>query len=146
MLIAETRVVTNDNLWHGTTGGNDTTDKVFLLSIEEVLRYFGDSGQIYLGPEISSDPVPALSDQYNRNRIARNAIGTATFWWLRSTGTHSGGNIFIRMDGTVVVGGAVGINFQGMRLYDVRPALWIYIGDLPAYTPPTVAPVPDDDV
>ena len=162
VLIAETRVVTNNNLWHGTTGGNDTTDRIFLLSMEEVLNYFGDSGQIYLGPEISTDPVPALSDQYNRNRIARNASGAATFWWLRSPGFNSGVNIFIRMDGTVVMGGAAGINSHGMRLYDVRPALWLYTGTPPepTYEPPTTAdtetpepthtlptttPAPDDD-
>ena len=46
--IRETLVVTYDNPWFGTTGGMDTTDKVFLLSIEEVLRYFGDSGMLLL--------------------------------------------------------------------------------------------------
>ena len=42
--IAETKVVTKDNPWYGTSG-NPTTDKVFLLSIDEVIKYFGDSGQ-----------------------------------------------------------------------------------------------------
>jgi hypothetical protein len=28
------------------SGGNDTTDKIFILSIEEVVQYFGDSGQL----------------------------------------------------------------------------------------------------
>ena len=48
-LIAETTVITNSNPYCGTDGGNDTNDKIFLLSIEEVVRYFGDSGQYSSG-------------------------------------------------------------------------------------------------
>ncbi|MDR0490345.1 MAG: DUF6273 domain-containing protein [Oscillospiraceae bacterium] len=44
--ITETNVVNNDNPWYGTDGGPDTVDKIFLLSIEEVVRYFGDSGAL----------------------------------------------------------------------------------------------------
>ena len=33
-----------DNGWFWIRGGNDTVDYIFLLSIEEVVRYFGDSG------------------------------------------------------------------------------------------------------
>ena len=39
--------VMNDNPanpWYGTSGGNSTTDKIYLLSIAEVVKYFGDSG------------------------------------------------------------------------------------------------------
>jgi hypothetical protein len=35
----------NCNPWYGTSGGNPTVDKVFLLSIDEAVKYFGDSGQ-----------------------------------------------------------------------------------------------------
>ena len=35
-----------DNPWYGTSGGRNTTDKIFLLSIDEVVKYFGDSGQL----------------------------------------------------------------------------------------------------
>ena len=38
------KAVTKDN--YSTNGGNPAADKVFLLSIEEVIKYFGDSGQI----------------------------------------------------------------------------------------------------
>jgi hypothetical protein len=46
--IAETVVVNDDHRWYGTKGGADTNDKLFLLSIEEADRYFGDNGD-YLG-------------------------------------------------------------------------------------------------
>lgn len=42
--IIETTIKNPDNLWYGTIGGNDTRDKIFLLSIEEADRYFGNSG------------------------------------------------------------------------------------------------------
>jgi len=34
------------NPWYGTRGGENTIDRVFLLSLEEVVRYLGDSGQL----------------------------------------------------------------------------------------------------
>ena len=44
--IAETLVTNADNPWFGTPGGNDTTDRIFLLSLDELVQYFGDSGQL----------------------------------------------------------------------------------------------------
>jgi len=44
--ILETTVINNNNPWFDTSGGNDTVDKVFFLSLEEVIQYFGDSGQL----------------------------------------------------------------------------------------------------
>jgi hypothetical protein len=35
-----------DNPWYGTNGGNPTADKIFLLSLDEVVGYFGDSGDL----------------------------------------------------------------------------------------------------
>jgi len=44
--IIETRVENNDNPYLMISGGNDTNDKVFLLSLDEVLMYFGNSGEL----------------------------------------------------------------------------------------------------
>ena len=43
MRIRQTNVINNPNPWFGTSSGNNTTDRAFLLSVEEVVRYFGDS-------------------------------------------------------------------------------------------------------
>ena len=40
--IAQATVVNNNNQWLGTSGGNNTTDRVFLLSLDEVVSYLGD--------------------------------------------------------------------------------------------------------
>jgi len=41
--IVEKNISNPDNIWYGTTGGKDTRDKIFLLSLEEADRYFGNS-------------------------------------------------------------------------------------------------------
>ena len=64
--IVETNVMNNDNPWYGTDGGPDTVDNVFLLSIEEVVSYFGDSGALdnWNGEDNS------IRDEYGDNRQA----------------------------------------------------------------------------
>jgi hypothetical protein len=81
--IAESRIANNDNPWFETPGGADTTDKIFLLSVEEVVKYFGDSGRLggYRPPGVMS-----VDDQYNFARIAYDFDGEAIWWWLRSPG------------------------------------------------------------
>ena len=41
MQILETRITDYDNQWYGTKCGHPTVDRIFLLSIAEVLQYFG---------------------------------------------------------------------------------------------------------
>ena len=56
--ILECKLQNPDNPKYGTIGGNDTTDRIFLLSVEEAGKYF----------------------QNDRDRV------TGTRWWLRSPG------------------------------------------------------------
>ena len=114
--IAETKAITGNNPWFGTNGGVKTDDKIFLLSIEEVVEYFGDSGQLENRP----DSVWGMDDRYSAARIASNENGDASWWWLRSPGLDSGSAA------TVSIVGSVGIS--GIKAdYDcgVRPALWL---------------------
>ena len=80
--IMQTRNVNVDNQWFGTDGGNDTDDRVFLLSIEEVVRYFGDSG------ELGNNNWSGIIDNYNSLRMAKNTAGEVRAWLLRSPGRH----------------------------------------------------------
>jgi len=81
----------------------ETTDKIFLLSLEEVMLYFGDG------------------DQYNETRRARNTQGKYNYWWLRSPGAKACFATIVRSDGLV--------NAKGRILDDagggVRPAMWV---------------------
>lgn len=93
--IIETENENKDNPWYGTSGGNPTIDKIFLLSIEEVIKYFGDSGQIktrYMYPNCEwckDEFLPWIDDQYNLNRRAVNDEGIVEKWRLRSPGSNN---------------------------------------------------------
>ena len=115
--IAETRITNADNPWYGTPGGNDTTDRIFLLSLEEVVQYFGDSGQLGNRP----DDKWWIDDQYNSARIARDANGTASWWWLRSPGDYSSFAAIVYDDGFLYLTGSL-VDHSSCG---VRPALWL---------------------
>lgn len=99
--ILETAVVTKDNPWYGTNGGSPTRDKIFLLSMEEDIRYFGDSGQLqtrYMYPNCDwcKDVfLPWIDDQYNINRRAVDNAGIVRFWRLRSPGSNAGSTAYV---------------------------------------------------
>ena len=115
--IADTKVVTNNNPWYGTPGGNATTDKVFLLSLEELVQYIGDSGKLKNRPGQDS----SFSDQYNQARIAYDKNGWASWWWLRSPGIDTLYAATVYNDGGVNVRG----NNVDRSRGGVRPALWL---------------------
>jgi len=139
--IVETTIITPNNPWYGTDGGSETIDKVFLLSLEEVVHYFGDSGDlqnrkvwtidrdnsdlinrkiIYLPVESVEDGF-FINDQYNDARIAKNGIGTKSMWWLRSPGRHHKRIATIEENGVIFVSGT-GVTFE---LGGCRPAMWV---------------------
>ena len=131
--IAKTRNANPNNPWYGTSGGNPTVDKVFLLSLDELVKYFGDSGDIankkikdYDGnPDSSSKYV---HDQYNNARIAKGTYENADAfgWWLRSPGEDSIDAMCVTPDGAVNIGGD---RVYYDIIWCVRPALWLNLGE-----------------
>ena len=95
--IATTKVVNKNNPKYNTAGGNDTNDKVFLLSIDEAQKYFSS----------------------NNDRIAKYN-GNTIWWWLRSPGGDTSGAAGVGGGGDVNYGG-IGVNGN----CGVCPALWI---------------------
>jgi hypothetical protein len=73
--IAETEIYTPPNPWFGTDGGDNSTDKIFLLSIQEVVAYFGDSGALSNWDENEW----WLSDNYNDKRQAKLNLNETQF-------------------------------------------------------------------
>jgi hypothetical protein len=96
--IAQTTISNPDNAAWGTPGGNSTGDKVFLLNIDEVNRYFSHDGV----------------------RVANYGKNGACWWWLRSPGVD--GSYAARVDygGRVLVGGS-DVNLDA----GVRPAMYL---------------------
>ena len=130
--IVETKIANPDNLWCETPGGGDTEDKVFLLSLEEADRYFGDSGD-YRNKKIMDydfdnnkwlldDDGFGFSNAYDNARLAKNKA-KADYWWLRSPGGESNLAAKVQDDGSINVLG-VFVN-DDMDEEGVRPALWL---------------------
>ena len=87
-----------------TNGGNNTQDKVFLLSYAEAWKYFGsDSARV-------STPT-----KYAK---ANEGSGYSNRWWLRSPGYYQDRAALVNSDGACANGSVD--NTRG-----VRPALWV---------------------
>ena len=92
--IKTTYVVNNDNLEYGTKGGNDTWDKVFLLSIEEATNPYYGFKDYNTWDEARGCAPTAYAVQTKHVHVDREwhrtADGYATcMWWLRSPGRVS---------------------------------------------------------
>ena len=99
--IVETKLLNADNPKYGTAGGNDTADKVFLLSLDETERY--------------------LVDDLARTAVTVN--GEASHWWLRSPGCEDACAAYVEYDGAVSYGFG---HWSGVTsIGGVRPAMWV---------------------
>lgn len=88
--IVESTVVNLGNPWYSTRDYADTFDKIFLLSYEEVVQYFGDSGELQkrkgFDMGVGCPFGDAIRDGYNKARSVLNLEGFNAWWWLRSPG------------------------------------------------------------
>lgn len=111
---------TPDNPWYGASGGNPTADRIFLLSIDEVIKYFGDSGKLETKQFGPKGEAWWFDDQYNADRSAKFGSKNA-WWWLRSPGYVGSRAAYISTGGNVHIHGE---GFKG-KGGGVRPALWL---------------------
>ncbi|MBQ5969665.1 MAG: hypothetical protein IJL52_06070 [Clostridia bacterium] len=118
--ILTTTVINDDNAEYGTAGGNDTQDKVFLLSVDEANKYFSSNA------ERTCEVTAYASVHGTGTWTGRSASGqmiSVCWWWLRSPGryphnvAHVGGNGDVNIDGSYIDS----LNAA------VRPAMWITV-------------------
>jgi len=119
-----------DNQWHGATGGVDTEDRIFLLSIEEVAcRYFGDGRAKLYNPGKNQRYWLERKDENNGKRKAI-LLGKehVWWWWLRSPGRFNVRAAYIHGDGNIGIQGNnifKGNGSDGKCTGGIRPALWL---------------------
>lgn len=116
--IMESLIVNSDNSY-GLPGGNNTYDKIFLLSIDEMVKYAD------IGFEMIAQPTLYAHEE---GGSYWSDSESSTVWWLRSLGS----NIYNTATAT-----AVCVNCEGFALafgapvnnadVGVRPALWVTI-------------------
>ncbi len=120
-----------DNQWYGTEGGADTTDQIFLLSMEEATcLYFGDSSAKLYNPGKNQRYWFERRDENNSKRIAglEAENGRIWWWWLRSPGRVGVKVVYIHGDGNIGIQGnniLKGNASDGRCTGGVRPALWL---------------------
>ena len=132
--IKDTTVLNEDNLYNGTEGGENTIDKVYLLSIAEASNTaYGFNGEF----RADSETREAKNTAYAKECGAATWMGTEYEgngeWWLRSPGDDSNSASSVSKDG-------YGDDYGYDVYYDidaVRPALhlnlssstlWSYAG------------------
>ena len=113
--IISSTVMADKNPSYGTSPGNDTTDKVFLLSIPEVNKYFNTDSDRICG---ATDYAVAQGAYTNGSY---SADGKAPcWWWLRSPGDSDKRAVCVWCGGWLQ---DYGTNISLKN--GIRPALWI---------------------
>ena len=117
--ISDTHNMNPDNPIHKRIGGNPTVDKIFLLSFEEVCRYFGDSTQALHSHLAQEYPSGWISDSSDAKRAAKHKKSVGA-WTLRSPGRNIDSVACVDFNGQVNLNGYYVSAPEG-----IRPALWI---------------------
>jgi len=118
-----------DNQWYGSKGGLDTQDSIFLLSLEEVCKYFGDSLAKLQNRGKNQRYWFERKDENNSKRLAKLLGKEWCWWWLRSPGRVNVKAVYIfGTDGNIGIQGnnvLKGNISDGKCTGGVRPALWM---------------------
>lgn len=95
----------------GTNGGDQTHDRIFLLSIDEAIKYFqSDEQRKCIATRFAKADGAAISSN----------LGTS-WWWLRTPGGKNDAASYIYDDGIISMIGIYVTREKGV----VRPALWL---------------------
>lgn len=147
--IRQTTVVNEDNSHYGTEGGNDTTDRVYLLSIAEACNASYGFNSTF---DTNSKTRVSTNTAYTAGKSGMYSVGAAAYWWLRSPGGGSDGASEVWYDGY----GIYGYGNVNLLNVAVRPALhlnlsssplWSYAGTVSSEggSSATAAPDPGED-
>lgn len=130
-LILDTNVITTDNEVWGTYGGESTTDKVFLLSLGELGKYYQvnpedeDAWDAALRAKATEyavlNGVSVITEDQIASEEGKMYLG-CSLWWLRTPGMEFDGSRMANVlyDGSVNANGGPVTSEGG-----IRPAMWV---------------------
>ena len=104
-------MVNDDNRKYGTSGGNNTRDRIFCLSLAEAERYFKNDDE--------RKCQPAALTKVHIPKVTENNYCS---WWLRSPGDDPRYAAFVSPDG---VSWPIGDCISDIDGNVARPALWV---------------------
>ena len=125
--IVLTHLTNPDNPDFDVDGGNDTDDRIFLLSYEEAVYYFPSQNSrkcqptAYCLEQGCYDPVKWAEEH---NEICEPEAVGYTWWWLRTPGKDSSLTCNVLAKGIASSRGASQTSGEGT----IRPAMWIRLG------------------
>ncbi len=106
-----------------TVGGNDTRDRLFLLSCSEVLAYFGtDRDRI-------CEPTEYAVRQGSLSGMDTDAV----FWYLRSPGLYQNNTACVDRGGTITYN-------KSVESFSIRPAMWVRLDESDMDIQPVIDP------
>ena len=114
-----------DNSEYGTSGGADTTDNIFLLSIDDMKNISYGYNERWE----TCDPYrTGKATSFAISNGVKTSVDDTAEWWLRSPGINSGSATYVVSDGFVDYGKGryicdIGYNVTGYR--GIRPAIII---------------------
>ena len=125
--ILTTTVVNEKNPYYGTNGGKNTSDKVWLLSINEVCDYYSSSSVFsYFKNDTARLCIPT------KYAIAQGAVQTASdgsqdasgscYWWLRSPGDDPTNAAYVGIGGWISSAGFYVSYGNGLSM-GIRPVI-----------------------
>ena len=132
--IKNTTVINEDNPYKDTEGGENTTDKVYLLSIEEASNIaYGFNGEFRTANETREAKNTAYVKECGAWTSTSKEYEGNGYWWLRSPGNYSTYASYVYSSGNGISGGS----FIYSDTRAVRPVLhlnlsasnsWSYAG------------------
>ncbi len=139
-------ITTEDNQYWETSGGNDTRDRIFALSVSEILKYYsfnswdsamhrGQSQELMIPAtkyakdrEVSTITITENNYQFysSHYNYTEDCIGrTGAKWWLRTPGKNSSIACIVDMYGQAGENGSIVMPGGWAGDVGVRPALYV---------------------
>lgn len=138
--IEKTKIINSNNSDYKTKGGNNTNDKVFLLSLDEVKnekygftkKYGGNDS----GEEFYTKRRTAVMSKYVQWKIEQSLedYSVCGYWWLRTLGSNSSSASYVNNYGDLITEGTSVNDNSDPQYIGIRPAIYLNLKNTKVYS------------